>query len=101
MTTGVVVGSIFLSRDELLRVEELAVGTSADLIYHSGLEIDKDGTGNVLSGTSFSEEGAEAIFSLSSGLVGKGSVGLDSVLEAVEFPAGVSDLTIFGRKKKR
>ena len=32
VTTSIVVGSILLASDELLRVEELAVGTSADLI---------------------------------------------------------------------
>ena len=32
MSSGVVVGSIFLSSDKLLRVEELSVGSSADLI---------------------------------------------------------------------
>ncbi len=32
VTTGVVVGGIFLAGDELLRVEQLAVGASADLI---------------------------------------------------------------------
>jgi hypothetical protein len=32
VTTGVVVGGIFLSGDELLGVEQLAVCTSSDLI---------------------------------------------------------------------
>lgn len=33
VATGIVIGSIFLACDELLRVEELAVGTSANLIW--------------------------------------------------------------------
>jgi hypothetical protein len=48
VATGVVVGSILLAGDHLLRVEELTVGTSADLIDDVGLEIGVDGTGNVL-----------------------------------------------------
>ena len=34
VTTGVVVGGIFLSSDQLFRVEELAVGSSSDLIWN-------------------------------------------------------------------
>ena len=33
VTSGVVVGGIFLAWNQLLRVEELAVGSSSDLIY--------------------------------------------------------------------
>lgn len=35
VTTGIVVGSIFLSSNELFRVEQLAVSSSTDLIYFS------------------------------------------------------------------
>jgi hypothetical protein len=42
---GVVVGGILLSSDELLRVEELAIGSSPHLIHNSWLQIDKDGSG--------------------------------------------------------
>lgn len=31
--TGVIVGCVFLSRDQLFRVEELAVGSGAHLVY--------------------------------------------------------------------
>ena len=47
VTTGVVVSGIFLAGDELFGVIELAVGTSADLIAHRGLEINEDGAGHV------------------------------------------------------
>ena len=33
VSTSVVVGSIFLAGDQLLGVEQLAVGASADLVY--------------------------------------------------------------------
>jgi hypothetical protein len=45
VATGVVVGSILLSSDQLLRVEELAIGSSPHLIHNSWLQIDKDGSG--------------------------------------------------------
>lgn len=69
MATGEVVGSILLAADELLRVEELAVGTSPHLIDHSGLQIDEDSTGHMLSSTSLAEEGVESIITSTDGLV--------------------------------
>jgi len=51
VTTGEVVGGILLTGDELLGVEELAVGTSSDLIDDGGLQVEEDATGNVLAGT--------------------------------------------------
>lgn len=69
VTSGKVVGGIFLARDELLWVEELAVGTSADLINDGWLEIDKDATWDMLAGTSLREEGVEGIVTTTDGLV--------------------------------
>ena len=43
MASCVVVGSIFLAGDELLRVEELLVRSKPDLVNNGGLQIDKDG----------------------------------------------------------
>ena len=40
VAAGEVVGGILLTGDQLLRVEELAVGTRADLIDHGRLEVD-------------------------------------------------------------
>lgn len=42
------VGGILLSSDQLLWVEELAVGSGSDLVNDGGLQIDKDGTRDVL-----------------------------------------------------
>ena len=69
MATGKVVGSIFLATDELLRVEKLAVCSGPHFIDDSGLEIDKDGTRDVLSGTSFTEESVESIVSPADSLI--------------------------------
>ena len=93
VTTGVVVSGIFLSGNQLLGVEELTVGSGSDLIDDGGLQVDEDGTGNVLSGTSLREEGVERVVTTTDGLVRRHlTVGLDTVLEAVKLPAGVTDL---------
>jgi YD repeat-containing protein len=93
VTTSVVVSSIFLTRDELLRVEELTVGTSADLINNGWLKINEDSTWNVLSSSSLGEEGVERVIAIADGLVRWHlTVRLNTVLEAVKLPAGVTDL---------
>jgi len=43
VSPGVVVGGILLATDQLLRVEELAVGPSSNLIHHSRLQVYEDG----------------------------------------------------------
>lgn len=45
-----VVGCVLLAGDELLGVEELAVGAGADLVDDGGLQIDEDGARDVLAG---------------------------------------------------
>ena len=93
VTTGEVVGSILLSGDELLGVEQLSVGASADLINDGGLQVEEDAAGNVLASTSLGEEGVESIIATTDGLVGWHlTVRLDAVLEAEELPAGVTNL---------
>ena len=93
VATGEVVGSVFLSRDELLWVEELSVGTGTDLIDNGGLEIEEDAAGDVLASTSLGEEGVESIITTTDGLVRRHlTVGLDTVLKAEELPAGVTNL---------
>lgn len=47
VATSIVVGSILLASDHHFGVEQVAVGTGADLIDDIGLEIAVDGTGNV------------------------------------------------------
>jgi len=56
VTTGVVVGGIFLSRDKLLWVVELAVGTGPHFVKRSRLEIDEDSSRNVFAGASFGKK---------------------------------------------
>merc|ERR1712070_1339728 len=93
MAAGVVVGGVLLTGDELLGVVELAVGASAHLIDHGGLEIEEDAAGDVLASTSLGEEGVERVVTATDGLIGGHlTVGLDTVLEAEELPAGVTNL---------
>jgi len=93
VTTGEVVGGVLLTRDELLGVEELSVGAGTNLIDDGGLEIEEDSAGDVLASTSLGEEGVESIIATTDGLIGWHlTVWLDTVLEAEELPAGVTDL---------
>merc|ERR1712179_742983 len=88
-----VVGGILFAGDQLFRVEKLTVGTSTDLIDNSWLQIDEDGSWDVLSSSSFAEEGVEGIISTSDGLVTWHlTIRLDTMLKAVQLPAGVTDL---------
>jgi hypothetical protein len=93
VTTGVVVGGILLTGDQLLGVVKLSVGTSADLVHHTGLKINHDGTGNVLASTSLGKEGVERVIATADSLIGGHlSIRLDAVLEAVKLPASISGL---------
>mmetsp|Transcript_17239 Transcript_17239/g.29036 ORF Transcript_17239/g.29036 Transcript_17239/m.29036 type:complete len:244 (+) Transcript_17239:669-1400(+) len=84
VAAGEVVGGVFLSRDQLLGVEQLAVGTSADLINDGGLEINKHGARNVLAGTGLREESVEGVVAAANGLVGGHlPVRLNAMLKAV------------------
>ena len=93
MAAGVVVGRILLPGQKLLGVEELAVGTGADLVDDGGLQVNEDGTGHVLAGTSLREEGVEGIITAADGLVaGHLPIGLNAVLKAIQLPARVTRL---------
>ena len=59
VTSGIVVGSIFFTSDQLFWMEELSVSTSTDFINDSWFQINKDGTWDVFASTSFGEKGVE------------------------------------------
>jgi len=93
MSSGEVVGGIFFTGDELLWMEELSVGSGSDLIDNGWLEIEEDGSWDMLSSTSLGEEGVEGIITTTDGFVGWHlTIWLDSVLKAEELPASVTDL---------
>jgi len=93
MSSGEVVSSIFFTGDELLWVEQLSVGSGSDLIDNGWLEIEEDSSWDVLASTSLGEEGVESIVTTTDRFIGWHlTVRLDSVLEAEELPAGVTNL---------
>jgi len=93
VTTGVVVGSIFLAGDQLFGVVQLTVGSGADFVDDSGFQVNEDSAGDVLASTSLGEEGVESVVATTDGLVGRHlAIWLDAVLEAIKLPAGVSGL---------
>jgi len=93
VTTGIVVGRVLLASDQLLRVEQLTIGPGTDLVHHSGLQIHEHGAGHMLTSSCLAEEGAEGVVATAHGLVGGHmAIGLDSMLQAVKFPAGITDL---------
>ena len=91
VATGVVVGGVLLAGDELLGVVEVAVGSGADLVHAGGLEVDHQAAGDELPGAGLGEEGVEGVI-LDGSALWLLAVGLDAVLEAEEFPAGVTNL---------
>jgi len=93
VTTGVVVGGIFFSSDQLFRMEKLSVSSGTDFIDYCWFKIDENGSWNVFSSSSFTEEGVEGIISTSNSFVTWHlTIRLDSMLKTVQFPAGVTDL---------
>merc|ERR1719205_215874 len=93
MATSVVVGGVLLARHHLLWVEELSVGASPDLVDDGGLQVEEDGPWNVLSGSSLTKKGGEGvILGLASFNSRELTIRLDSVLHAVELPAGIAHL---------
>ena len=93
VTTSVVVSGILLSCDQLLRVEQLSVGSGTDLINNCGLKIEEDSTRYVLSSSGLREEGVERVITTSDSLIRRHlTIRLDSMLKAVQFPTGITDL---------
>jgi len=56
VTSGVVVGGILLSSNQLLGVGQLAVGVGVNLDYDCGLQVHEDGAGHVFVGICLAEE---------------------------------------------
>jgi len=93
VTTGIVVSSILLSADELFGVEELTIGSGADLIDDGGLQIEEHSAGHMLASTSLTEEGVEGIITTTDGLIGGHlTIRLDTVLQTEQLPAGIAHL---------
>ena len=93
VTSGTITGSILFACDELLRVEELAVGASSNLINDCGFQIYKHCAGHMLASACVTEEGVEEVKSSpSSLLVAPLAIGLDAMLQTVALPADITYL---------
>jgi hypothetical protein len=94
VSSGVVIGGIFLSRKELVRIEELSVSTVSHFIDDRGFQVDKDGSRDVLSTTGIREEGAKGVLFLSRGRLVRrlDSIRSDAMFQAVQLPARISQL---------
>ena len=93
MASCIVVGSIFLASDELLRMEELAIGSSPHFIDNSRLQVNKYCSRNVLASSSLRKESVEGVVSCPNGFVRWHlPIRLNSMLQAVEFPTGIANL---------
>merc|ERR1719253_22158 len=92
VATGVVVGGIFLSGNQLFRVVQLTVRAGADLVNNGRFEVDEHSARDVLSSSSLGEKGVESVIATTDGLVRRHlAIWLDAVLQAVKFPASVTD----------
>jgi hypothetical protein len=93
VTTSVVVGSIFLSVDDLLGVVELGVSSATDFVANAWLKINVDGSGDMLSRLGLAKESVEGVIGDTKRLIRiHVTIGGDAVLEAVQLPALVTDL---------
>jgi hypothetical protein len=93
MATSVVVSRILLSRDNLLRMVKLAIGSMTDFVAHRGLEINVHSTRDVTARASLAEEGVESVVSKTKTFVrGHRTIRLDAMFEAVQLPAVVTSL---------
>ena len=90
VSSGVVVSGILLASDHLRGVEKLAVFAGANFVNDRRLQINKDGTGNVLAIASLVEEGRQGVGRL--GSVIESSIFVNFVLKAVQLPASSTKL---------
>jgi hypothetical protein len=93
MSSGEIVSGIFFTGDQLFGVEQLSVSTGSDFINDGWLKIKEDGSWDMLTSSSLGEEGVESIITTTDRFVGWHlTIWLDSVLEAEEFPTGITKL---------
>merc|ERR1719516_650949 len=93
VASGIVVGGVLLARHHLLRVEQLLVGTSPDLVDDGRLKVKEDGPWDMLASASFAEEGGErVVLGLTSFNSRDLAIRLNPMFHTVELPAGITHL---------
>ena len=74
-------------------MEQGSVGTIANFVTDSWFQINVEGTRDVLAGRSLAEKGIESVSSNTrSSITGHHTIGRNTVLQAVQFPAAVTGL---------
>ena len=63
MSSGIIVSGIFFARHQLLRMEQLAIGSSSHFVDDGRLQIHKNGSRNMFTSSSLGEKCAERIVS--------------------------------------
>merc|ERR1712149_166499 len=93
MTACEIVGGVFLTRNELFRMEQLPVCARTHFVHYSGLQVDKHTTRNMFSGTSFTEKSVESIVTTTDCFIAWHlPIRLDAMLQAKELPTGIAYL---------
>ena len=82
VAASVIVGRVLLARDQLLGVEQAAVGAGAHLVHHRRLQVDEHGPGNVFTRSRFREERIERVVTPTHRLVARHlTIRLNAVLQ--------------------
>jgi hypothetical protein len=85
MSFSPVVSGSGLSEDEVVRPEDLTIGTGPDRVHGSGFEVDEDCPGDILSSGGFVVVDVDAL-QLQVGVSVVGAGGVDAVLVRDDFP---------------
>jgi hypothetical protein len=85
MSFSPVVSGSGLSEDEVVRPEDLTIGTGPDRVHGSGFEVDEDCPGDILSSGGFVVVDVDAL-QLQVGVTVVGAGGVDAVLVRDDFP---------------
>ena len=91
VTLGPVVTGTSLSEDEVVGSEELTEGTGTDGVHGTGLEVHKDGAGNVTATGGFVEVDVDSL-ELEVGVTVVGAGGVNTVFVGDDFPELSTDL---------
>ena len=91
VTLGPVVAGTSLAEDEVVGAEDLAVGTGADGVHGSGLQVHEDGAGNVATTGGFVEVDVDAL-ELEIGVALVGTGGINTVFVGDDLPELGTDL---------
>jgi len=92
MSSSIVICSILFTANQVFRVEELSVFTSADFIDWGRVQINKDGSWYVFSSSSFGEEGFEGSVVYIVGFGVDGPVWEETMFQKVQLPGAVTEL---------